>query len=483
MTDSKVKVRIAPSPSGYVHVGTARMAICNFLFARHYGGEFLVRIEDTDSERSDQSLIEPILDAIRWLKCDWDGEIIRQSERIELYKGYAQKILKSGAGYRCFCSREQLEKDRAEDRKKKEAPRRHNRCHFLSQEEIDAKVSAGDEFTIRLFIPDGVTVYNDMVLGEVKRNNDDIEDFIIARSDGTAVYNLAVVVDDNDMGITHVIRGNDHVTNTFKQVHIYKALGFEEPVFGHMPLILRPDKKKVSKRLGDKGVGEYQKEGILPESLFNYLCLLGWSPKTDQEVYSIEKLIDIFTEKNFNASNAVFDEDKLVAFNKDHIAMKPTHELATIVAPLFIEADIQSKYWFETRWEYLCQVVEALKGRVRRLHDFVDMGSYFFQFDYKYEEKARLKHFNLENAELLEELANRFEKLDKFDHESAEQVITAMAEEKEFKKAKLIHPTRLATSGTSAGPGLYDLLIILTQPVVVERIRKAVEYIRKENNN
>lgn len=481
MTDKNVKVRIAPSPSGYVHVGTARMAICNFLFARHYKGQFLVRIEDTDTERSDQSLVDPILNAIKWLGCDWDGEIIRQSERTEIYKKYAQKILDNGKGYRCFCTQEQLEQDRKKERENKEAPQRHNRCYNLTQDEIDSKLSSGEKYTIRLFIPDGETTYDDIVLSEVSRKNEDIEDFIIARSNGTAVYNLAVVVDDHEMGITHVIRGNDHVTNTFKQIHIYNALGFDQPTFGHVPLILRPDKRKVSKRLGDKGVGEFQAEGFLPEALFNYLCLLGWSPKTDQEIYSVQELIDIFTEKNFNPSNAVFDENKLLAFNKEHISLKATHELAALVAPLFYEADIQSKYWFETRWEYLCQVIEALKGRVKKLSDFVDMGSYFFQFDYKYDEKAKEKHFIPDNIELMEALIESFEKLPEFTHENTEQVITELAEQKQIKKAALIHPTRLATSGVPGGPGLYDLLVLLTKPVVIERIKKAIEYIKKNN--
>ncbi len=481
MTDKNVKVRIAPSPSGYVHVGTARMAICNFLFARHYKGQFLVRIEDTDTERSDQSLIDPILDAIKWLGCNWDGEIVRQSERTEIYKKYAQQILESGKGYRCFCTQEQLEQDRKKDRENKEAPERHNRCYYLTQEEIDSKLQAGEKYTIRLFIPDGETSYDDIVLSKVSRKNEDIEDFIIARSNGTAVYNLAVVVDDHEMGITHVIRGNDHVTNTFKQIHIYNALGFDLPKFGHMPLILRPDKRKVSKRLGDKGIGEFQKEGFLPEALFNYLCLLGWSPKTDSEIYSVKEFIDIFTEKNFNSSNAVFDENKLVAFNKEHITLKPAYELAVLVAPLFYEADIQSKYWFETRWEYLCKVIEALKGRVKKLSDFVDMGSYFFQFDYKYDEKAKAKHFIPENIELMEALIERFEKLSEFTHENTEQVITELAEKKQIKKAALIHPTRLAVSGVPGGPGLYDLLVLLTKPIVIERMKKAIEYIKQNN--
>ena len=454
------------------------MAISNFLFARHYGGQFLIRIEDTDQERSDKSLIDPILDALRWLKLDWDGEIVHQSQRLNIYEDYARQILESGAGYRCFCSPQQLQQDREEASAKKLPPRYNRRCLKLSPQEIDAKLEAGEKFATRLRIPEGETSFDDMVLGTVTRSSDDIEDFIIARSDGSATYNLAVVVDDHDMGITHVIRGNDHVTNTFKQLYIYRALGFPIPQFGHLPLILRPDKRKVSKRLGDKDVGEYRTEGLLPEAMFNYLCLLGWSPKTEREIYTPKELVEIFTEKNFNASNAVFDEEKLIAFNKGHIAQKSGHDLAVLVAPLMVDAGVRTKYWLETRWEYLRLVLDLLKERVRRLSDFVSLGHYFFDFDYKYESKAEQKQFTPEAAELLAELADRFEKLTDFGHDAIEQCLSGMAEEKEIKKAKLIHPTRLAVSGMSVGPGLYDILALLTQPVVVERMRRAVKHIK-----
>jgi glutamyl-tRNA synthetase len=301
---------------------------------------------------------------------------------------------------------------------------------------------------------------------------------VIARSDGSATYNLAVVVDDHEMGITHVIRGNDHVSNTFKQIHLYRALGLDVPKFGHVPLILRPDRKKVSKRLGDKDVAEYQREGILPEAMFNYLCLLGWSPKTDNEIYTREELIAIFDETHFNASNAIFDEEKLVAFNREHIMKKSDHELAAMVAPMLVDAGVTSKYWLETRWTYLREVVHLLKERVRRVSDFVELGGYFFEFDYKYDEKAAAKRFRPQAADLLEELAKRFEALKTFDHDSTEKTVGELAAEKEIKPAELIHPTRLAVSGVPAGPGLYDMLVTLSQPVVVERMKKAVDYIR-----
>ena len=472
------RVRIAPSPTGYLHVGTARTAIFNYLFARHYGGSFLVRIEDTDVERSDPALLEPILSALQWLGLQWDEEPVYQSRRLELYRRHTRQLLESGHAYRCFCTPEELQAEREQARRRKEPPRYSRRCLNLSDEEIEARLEAGKPFALRLRIPEGRTTFEDMVLGEVGRDNKDIEDFIIARSDGTATYNLAVVVDDHDMGITHVIRGNDHVSNTFKQIHIYRALGWEPPRFGHVPLILRPDKRKVSKRLGDKDVGEYRREGILPQAMFNYLSLLGWSPKTEQEIYTPEELIAIFDPANFNPSNAVFDEEKLLAFNKAHIQRLSDHELATLVAPLLVEAGVSSKYWLETRWEYLREVVRLLKERVRRLDDFVSLGAYFFTFDYRYDPKAESKHFTADTAAPLAELADRFEKVEPWTAEALEETLSALAEELGVKRARLIHPTRLAVSGMPVGPGLYDLLVTLGREAVLERMRRAVEYIK-----
>ena len=477
MNTRPIKVRIAPSPTGYLHVGTARTAIFNYLYARHYNGAFVIRIEDTDLERSKPELIQPILDALEWLGLKWDEEIVYQSKRLDLYSSYAHKLLETGHGYHCFCSREQLEADRKKAVAEKSAYKYIGTCRNLSDDVVQANLADGKEFTIRLKIPEGDTTYTDMVAGDITRNSYDLEDFIVARSDGSATYNLAVVVDDHEMGISHVIRGNDHITNTFKQIHLYRAFGWDEPVFGHVPLILRPDKRKVSKRLGDKDVAAYRDEGILPQAMFNYLCLLGWSPKTDREIYTPAELIDIFSEKGFNASNAVFDEEKLEAFNKSHLATMSDHDIATLVAPLIVDAGYSTKYWLETRWEYLRQVVHILKDRARRVSDFVDMSRYFFDFTGTYDEAADQKHFSPESAERLTILADRFEAVPELTHDNAEAALAGLAEELGIGKGKLIHPTRLAVSGVPVGPGLYDILATLGKTHVVERMRKAVVYI------
>jgi glutamyl-tRNA synthetase len=478
MTATPVRVRIAPSPTGYLHVGTARTALFNYLFARRTGGKFLIRIEDTDVARSQAELIDPILDALQWLGLTSDEPLVFQSKRTELYAEYVKKILATGQAYYCFSTPEEVEAERAKAREEQRQPKFKDRDRTLTPDDLQRRIAAGETPVVRLRIPEGETSYDDIVSGHLTRHNVDIDDFVIARSDGSVTYNFAVVVDDHEMGITHVIRGNDHITNTFKQVILYNAFGFEPPVFGHVPLILRPDKKKVSKRLGDKDAGEYRREGILADAMVNYLALLGWSSKTDREIFTREELIGIFTPDNLTKANAVFDEEKLVAFNHAHIQMMSDHDLAALVAPLLVEAGLSTKYWLETRWEYLRAVVGVLKERARRLSDFADMGKYFFAFEYRYDEQASAKYFTAEAAEYLDELAGRFEALGTFTHESTEAALSQLADDKAVKKAVLIHPTRLAVSGVPAGPGLYAILAVLGHPVVVERLRKAVEHIR-----
>ena len=478
MSSAGIRVRIAPSPTGYLHVGTARTAIFNYLFARHAGGKFLIRIEDTDAERSDDSLIEPILSSLKWLGIESDEPVVYQSTRLELHKQNIRTLLENGHGYRCFCTPAEFEAEPEKARAEKRPPRYSRRCLRLSPDEIEQRVRSGQPFAVRLRVPDGETVFDDMVSGEIRTKNDDIEDLVVARSDGSPTYNFAVVIDDHDMGITHVIRGNDHISNTFKQIYLYQALGFPVPHFGHVPLILRTDRRKVSKRLGDKDVAEYRHEGILPEAMFNFLSLLGWSPKTEQEIYTREQLIAIFDSTNLNSSNAVFDEEKLVSFNRSHIQLMSDHDLAVLVAPMLVDAGVTTKYWLETRWDYLRQVVGLLKERTRRVTDFVTFGTYFFSQDFNYDPEAVAKHFSAETADLLTALAGRFEDLTEFTHQSAEQALEGLAAERQVKKARIIHPVRLAVSGMAVGPGLYDTLVVLSRPVVLDRLKKAVEYIR-----
>lgn len=478
---NQVRVRIAPSPTGYLHVGTARAALFNFLYARHTGGQFLVRIEDTDATRSKAEYIEPILEGLKWLGMESDEEIVYQSRRSEQYQDYMNRFLRTDSAYHCFCTPEELNAERAQARAEKRNPHYSRKCLSLSQVEVQRRLEAGEKAVVRVKIPDGDITYNDLVSGELKRSSNDLEDLIVARSDGSVTYNFAVVVDDHDMQISHVIRGNDHITNTFKQVILYRALQLPEPAFAHIPLILRPDKKKVSKRLGDKDVGEYRDEGILSAAMTNYLSLLGWSPKTDNEIYSPEELIELFNIDNLNSSNAVFDVDKLVAFNKAHIQRMSDHDLAEQVAPMLVEAGLTSKYWLETRWEYLRQVVGLLKERVARVQDFVTLGPYFFSPDFEYDEEAEAKQFSPESAEILADLVEKLGSLEQITHDTIEKELSDLAEERGIKKAAIIHPTRLAVSGVPAGPSLYEMLAVMGQPVVLERLQKAIDHIKSKH--
>jgi len=479
MKNNNIRVRFAPSPSGYLHVGSARTAIFNWLFARHNGGQFLIRIEDTDKERSRPELIEPILSAMEWLGVDWDEEPYYQSRRLELYKPYVQKLLDSGHAYRCFCHPEELEEARKRALAAKEDPKYDGRCRHLSQDDISERLARGEPFAVRLKIPPGETSYHDLVSGTITRQNSEIEDLILARRDGSVVYNMAVVVDDHEMGITHVIRGNDHINNTFKQILIYRGLGLDQPAFAHIPLILRPDKKKVSKRLGAKDVGDYRREGILAEALFNFLCLLGWSPKDDREFLPRDELVEIFRIENVNRSNPIFEEDKLLALNRLYIKDTPDHKLAEMVAPMLVEAGLTSRYWLETRWQYLLTVISLLKERTERLTDFVSMSEYFFQSEFGYEPKAREKHFTADGAGYLKALLDKFDRLPEFTKESLESVLNEAAEEMDLKRGKLIHPTRLAVSGTSRGPGLFDILETIGKKETIDRMKRAVDFIAK----
>ncbi|PKK83480.1 MAG: glutamate--tRNA ligase [candidate division Zixibacteria bacterium HGW-Zixibacteria-1] len=477
MTSETIRVRIAPSPTGYLHVGTARTAIFNWLFARNSGGKFIVRIEDTDIERSQADLVEPILDALKWLGLDWDEEPYFQSQRMDRYNPYVERLLQSAHAYRCFCTPEELERRRNAAMAAKESPSYNKKCRNLSEHEITDNLNKGMPFAVRLAIPDGETSYDDLVSGTITRQNSEIEDFVVLRNDGRAVYNMAVVVDDHEMAITHVIRGNDHISNTFKQVHIYRGLGLDIPKFAHVPLILRPDKKKVSKRLGDKDVAEYGKDGILPEALFNFLCLLGWSPKDDREFLPREELIRIFTLDNVNRANPIFNEEKLLSLNAEYIRSMSDHDLAVIAGPLLVEAGHTTKYWLETRWDYLRKVVGLLKERCRRTTDFVRLSGYFFFSDFQYDPDAAKKTFTPESKEYLIKLLEKFGSIDKFTKESLEAALNNVAGQIDVKKGKLIHPTRLAVSGISEGPGLYDILEAIGKEETVKRIKRAIEFI------
>ena len=478
---TELKVRIAPSPSGYLHVGTARTALFNWLFARAGGGKFVIRIEDTDAERTDADLVQPILDALAWLGMESDEDIVYQSQRQDSHRSFVNTLLESDCAYRCFCSKERLEKVREENRAKKLPPRYDRHCAGLSSAQIQEQLELGTPFVVRIKIPAGETTYHDLVLGDITRANTEIEDFVVARADGSALYNFAVVVDDHEMQITQVIRGNDHITNTFKQIHIYRALNWDPPEFGHVPLLLRPDKKKISKRLGDKDVAEYGAEGILPQAMFNFLCLLGWSPKDGREIMTRDEIIQAFSVAGINANNPVFDEQKLLAFNKEHLKSADIQQLYDLIAPDLVSAGVIDRDWLKetANQDFVKSTIDLMRERLRVTKDFAQLAAYFFTDNFEYDEKGVARQFTPDSAGRLDTLADRFEALESFDKDSLEQALDALATEQDIKRAALIHPARLAVSGMTMGPGLYDLLVTIGQERTVERLRRAVAFVRE----
>ena len=382
---SEVRVRIAPSPSGFLHIGTARAALFNWLYARHNGGKFLLRIEDTDQARSSEEMIKIILDSLKWLGFESDEKPIYQSQRLDIYKKYVDRLLESGKVYRCWCEPEVLKRKQEQALAEKKPLRYDRTCYNLAEEEKRRNIESGKPAAIRLYVPEGETVFNDLVLGEIRKNHDDLDDFIIARSDGRAVYNLAVIVDDHEMGITHVIRGNDHVSNTFKQVLIYNGLGLPIPQFAHIPLILGKNKAKLSKRDGAAAVTDYAKMGYLKEAVINFIALMGWSPGDDREMLSVQEMIDSFSLDRINPSNAVFDIEKLTWMNGEYIRKTEDYILVDLLRPFLVESGLVTQLFINTRWDYMIKFVRLLKERCRLLPEFVEKGNYFFtdKFDYE----------------------------------------------------------------------------------------------------
>ncbi len=476
---SEVRVRMAPSPSGFLHVGTARTTIYNWLFARHNQGKFVLRIEDTDVARSSREMIDAILDGIKWLGLDWDEGPYYQSERTRLYQEYARRLLETKKAYYCFCSPQELEEKRKQVVAAKGEWKYDRVCYKLLDQEKENKIKNSMPKAVRLFVPEGETIFSDIVYGELKKENKDLDDLVILRSDGTPTYNFACVVDDVEMRISHVIRGNDHIANTFKQVLIYQALGITPPLFAHIPLILAKDKSKLSKRHGATSIGEFREEGFLPEALVNFITLLGWSPKEDREMLSMAQMIELFTLEEVNPANPVFDKEKLEWMNGEYIRSYDNEKLLDLILPFLLKENLIDAEMAKQKKEWLIGFVSLLKERCKTLNEFADKGKYFFAFDYQYELTAVTKHFNSpEAAERLKAFADRLSSLDEFKKEKIEEVLRQLSDELQIKPSVLIHLVRLAATGVTGGPPLFDLLELLGKEEVIKRIKKAEVFCR-----
>ncbi len=477
-------VRFAPSPTGVLHVGGARTAIFNWLLARQSKGKFLLRIEDTDQQRSTEASTRQIVNSLQWLGLNWDGPIVFQSQNQERHRQVAQQLLEQGKAYRCFCSREELEAKRQQFAALKINKRYDGTCRHLTPEEIQQKLEQKLPFAIRFKVPAGSVTFNDLVHGKTQINNDTLDDFIIVRSDGTPVYQLAVVVDDHDMGINLVLRGDDHLSNTNKQILLYQALGWQPPQFAHVPLILGPDKNRLSKRHGATSVEEFREQGILAEALFNYLCLLGWSAGDDREFFSKDELIRIFSIQRITRTAAVFDHPKLLWMNAKYLAQKDAKTLLQHVRP-FLEAwkiDLQNVQT-DARFLYL---IDLQKIRSQTLKELAKGLLLYFRDPEEYEDKGVRKFFRKPGAlTLLKELHHFFaqQPADFFnDIALIEQKLRQLAEKKQISAAKLIHPLRLALTGSTASPGIFELIYVLNSKKVLTRLKNAINYVEKMND-
>lgn len=478
----EVRVRFAPSPTGYLHVGGARTALFNWLFARKNHGKFILRIEDTDVSRSSPHMVQAILEGLLWLGLEWDEGPIFQSQRIPIYQEYAAKLVTTGKGYYCYCSPELLAQKREAARREGRPWKYDGTCRDLSQEERRKQERKGVPRVVRFKVPEGSTGFEDLVHGFMEFENENIEDFVVLRSDGLPTYHLAVVVDDTLLEISHVIRGDNHVSNTPKQLLLYQALGFKPPRFAHLPLILGPDRRRLSKRHGAVSVTEYRERGYLPEAVVNFLALLGWSPGDEREILSREELIMAFSLEGISKSNAVFDEKKLEWMNGQYLNAKTPEELFPLVVQELNRAKLVDEEFVQDNREWLLRVIDLLKPRVRRLSDFPKLGDFFFRAPEEYEEKAVRKHWGeAEVAERLSLLATRLGQLDRsFTATQVEEVVRALADELGVPAGKLIHPTRLAVTGRSFGPGLFEVLELVRKEEVVKRLKKAVEFILRD---
>ncbi|MEX2273075.1 MAG: glutamate--tRNA ligase [Vicinamibacterales bacterium] len=474
------RLRFAPSPTGYLHVGGARTALFNWLYARQSGGTFILRIEDTDAERSSWEMVQGILDGLRWLGLDWDEgpeaggahEPYFQSQRLERYRALAAELLTSGHAYRCFCTPEEIGQRRATAETAGRGWKYDRLCTALSSADVQSRVDAGAAHAVRFLVSEGTTGFDDIVHGRIEFPNDVIEDFVVLRSDGHPTYHLSVVADDVDMEVTHVVRGDDHISNTPKHVLIFTALGRDVPSFAHVPLILGTDKKRLSKRHGATSVMEYARQGFLPEALFNFLALLGWSPGTDREIFDKGDLVEAFALGGISGGNAVFNPEKLEWFNQQHIQRLPSTELARRIEPLMRERGLWRDGFEDADRPWLLSLIELLKPRAKRLHDFVTETPYLFADAVAFEDAAVAKHLSgAEAPKLLVDLAERLAGVDPFDRAALEASVRAFAADRGIKVGAVIHPARVALTGRSVSPGLFEVMELLGRRRTLERLR------------
>jgi glutamyl-tRNA synthetase len=461
-------------------VGGARTALFNWLFARRYGGVFLLRIEDTDKARSTEESTRAIFDGLRWLGLSWDEEVVFQGAHLERHQQDARKVLDSGAAYRCFCTAAELDERRADAEARKESFRYDRRCDRLPPDVVSRRVDAGDPFTIRFRVPDGTTQWDDLVHGAITFPNKDVDDFVILRSDGTPIYNLAVVSDDIAMRITVVMRGDDHISNTPKQILLYRALGAELPFFAHLPMIHGPDGRKLSKRHGATAVGDYQHEGILPSAMANFLALLGWSPGEDREVMMLPEMIQLFSLDGLLRKASVFDPQKLEWMNGQHLTLIPLEQLEPRVTSAIVEAGLAARAELDARREWYLSLLDLLRVRARRIGDIVRQAAPYLKEEIAYDADAVAKHWKdaQQVADLMRGTRDTLASLPTWSTAAMEEALRKFAEERGVGGGRIFQPLRVALTGLTVSPGIFDVLLVLGREKSLRRIDAALSRLK-----
>jgi len=465
------RVRFAPSPTGYLHIGGARTALFNWLFAKQNNGKFLLRIEDTDLERSKAEYIDQITDALSWLNLKWDEDIVLQSNNKARHEEMVQKMLDNGTAYRCFLQKDELDQLRQNSEQKKEIFRVPQTYRDLSKNEEQKMLSDGKSFTVRLKIPEGETEFTDLVYGTIKVQNKDLDDFIIARSDGSPTYNFVVAVDDSDMNISHVVRGDDHLANTPKQILVYRALGLNEPIFAHLPMILGPDKKRLSKRHAATNVQEYKEKGFTAQAILNYLSLLGWNPDSDKEIFTDNELIESFQFDQVQKKSAVFDEKKLLWISQQHLTEMSVRDAMNEIYKL-------NPDWGDgLDWNYLKEIVKLIKDRSKTISEISEMSELFFQESLEYDQELISKTFKEESVSITKDFKNALESCQEWNRNEIEIIFDNLMAQHDVQIGKVMKPIRVALTGIPFGPGIFDLILLLGKDMCLKRLRKLLSLV------
>jgi len=480
----EIRVRFAPSPTGEFHLGGARTALFNWLFARHCKGKFILRIEDTDAIRSKNDFSQSVIENLKWLGLDWnEGPEVEgsygpyfQSQRLQIYKKYAYKLLKEGKAYFCYCTQEELEERKREKQKEGKPPKYDGRCRNLSEEERKHFEEEGRKPVVRFKVPqEGITYVEDLLRGKISFENKLIGDFVLLKSDETPTYNFANVIDDTLMKITHVIRGDDHLSNTPRQILIYQALNFQTPQFAHLSMILGKDGTKLSKRHGATSISYYRKKGYLPWAVVNYLALLGWSTSDSQQLFSKEELIKKFNLERVGKNPAVFDIKKLEWMNGEYIRRMKPEEVASLLIPYLKEKGLVKERIEPKEKEMIRKIAQMEQNRLKVLSEITDLADFFFKKDFIYEPKAVEKRLNKEYVPfLLKETKKEINELASFTEEELEDLLRNLTKKFSFSTGEVFHPLRVALTGRTRGPGLFELAIVLGKKEVLRRIDKTL---------